>query len=125
MKQKIFSFLLLVVISFVSLTSATHAAGSLKDAMTNLGTAGKKAGTSETQVDVVAGQIIFTALSFVGLIFLVLTVYAGYLWMTARGDSGQIEKAQEIIKAAVIGLIVVMSAYAITALVTSRLGQVG
>lgn len=101
------------------------AKGNLGNALGNLGTAGKQAGTSETSVETVVGQTIFTALSFVGIIFLVLMVYAGYLWMTARGDQGIVEKAQGIIRAAIIGLIVVMSAYAITAVVTARLGGAG
>lgn len=115
------------VTSLISLlhVAPAMAAGNLGDALGNLGTAGKQAGTAETSVEAVVGQTIFTALSFVGIIFLVLMVYAGYLWMTARGDQGVVEKAQGIIRAAIIGLVVVMSAYAITAVVTARLGSVG
>ena len=50
-------------------------------------------------------------------------VYAGYLWMTARGEEEKITKAQNIIKGTIIGLIVVMSAYAITYFVTSGLNK--
>ena len=52
-----------------------------------------------------------------GVIFLVLMVYAGYLWMTARGTEEQIEKAKKIIMAAMIGLIITLGAYSITAFV--------
>ncbi len=62
-----------------------------------------------------------TVLALVGTIFLVLTIYAGILWMTAQGDETKVEKSKEIIKASVIGLIIVMSAYAITYFVTSKL----
>lgn len=96
------------------------AKGNLGDAVGNLGTSGEKAGTQETQLQNVVGTAINTALTLVGLIFLVLMVYAGYLWMTARGEEGQVEKAQKIITAAIIGLVVVMSAAGITKLVTSR-----
>ncbi len=65
------------------------------------------------------GTIINVALSLIGLIFLCLMVYAGFLWLTARGEAEPIDKAKEIIKTSIIGLVVVMSAYAITALVTS------
>ncbi len=67
----------------------------------------------------VIGQIINVALSLVGLIFFCLMVYAGYLWLTARGDSEPVDKAKEIIRTSIIGLVIVMSAYAITVLVTS------
>jgi len=45
--------------------------------------------------------------------------------MTAAGREDQIEKAKEIIKATIIGLAIVMSAYAITFFVTSKLGGTG
>ena len=65
--------------------------------------------------------IIKTVLALVGTIFLILTIYAGVLWMTAQGEESKVEKAKEIIKASIIGLIIIMSAYAITAFVTSKL----
>ena len=68
----------------------------------------------------IVGKAINMVLSMVGLIFLILMVYAGMLWMTARGEESQVETAQKIIKASMIGLFVVVSAYAITFLVTSR-----
>ncbi len=74
-------------------------------------------------IGVISGRIINTALSLVGLIFLILMVYAGYLWMTARGEEAEITKAQNIIKSSVIGLIIVMSAYAITYFVTAGLNK--
>lgn len=74
---------------------------------------------------IVIGNTIGLALGLVGIIFLILMVYGGFLWMTARGESEPVEKAQKIIKAAVIGIIIVMSAYAITMLVTGRLSGGG
>ncbi len=72
------------------------------------------------------------ALSLLGTIFLVLTVYAGYLYMTAGGNEENVTKAKSIIKTSVIGLIIILSAYAITIFVVSRImiatapvGQVG
>lgn len=65
--------------------------------------------------------VIKAVLALVGTIFLVLTIYAGILWMTAQGEEAQITKAVGMIKASVIGLIIVMSAYAITYFVTSKL----
>jgi cytochrome bd-type quinol oxidase subunit 2 len=70
----------------------------------------------------VSGQVIKAALSLVGLAFLLLMVYAGFLWMTARGEDTQIEKARKIISSTIIGLVLVLSAYAITLFVTSQLG---
>ena len=43
------------------------------------------------------------------------------VWMLARGEEDRITKARETIIAAVIGLVIVVSAYAITNLVTERI----
>ncbi|MCU0679465.1 MAG: hypothetical protein MUC28_03425 [Planctomycetes bacterium] len=61
------------------------------------------------------GKIIAIILSFLGVIFLLLMIYGGFTWMTARGNEQQIAKAKGILYNALIGLIVVLAAYAITA----------
>jgi len=61
-----------------------------------------------------AGLIISVVLSLVGVIFLILMIYAGILWMTASGNEQQISKAKGLLVNAIIGLIVVLSAYALT-----------
>lgn len=93
-------------------------ADKLQDATNKLTVVTNGAGTTEGSLSTVVGDIISTALTLVGIIFLILMVYAGFLWMTARGAEDQIEKAKSIISAAVIGLVLIMSAYAISVLVT-------
>lgn len=60
------------------------------------------------------GGIIRVAMTFVGTLFLALTVYAGFLWMTASGNEEKVTKATNILKMAVIGLVIVIAAYGIT-----------
>lgn len=67
------------------------------------------------QLPLVIGRIIRTILGLLGIIFLVLMVYAGFLWMTARGDSKKVDQAKQLITGAIIGVIIISSAYAITA----------
>jgi hypothetical protein len=70
---------------------------------------------------VVVGRVIGTILSFVGVIFFVLIFYGGLRWMTAQGNESEVEKAKQILVAAVIGLIIVLAAYAITAFIGEQL----
>jgi len=65
--------------------------------------------------------IINVVLGLLGVIFLVLTVYAGFLWMTAREDKAVVENAQKILKNAVIGLIITLAAYAISNFVITNI----
>jgi len=83
--------------------------------------AGYDPGTTETTLAETLGTVIKTALSLVGVVFLSLMVYAGYLWMTARGEESQVEKAQKMIRSAVIGLIITVAAHSITSFVVPRI----
>ncbi len=58
--------------------------------------------------------IIKTAMSLLGLVFLGLTVYGGYLWMTAGGNETQVEKAKKTLSSGVIGLAIVLAGYIIS-----------
>ena len=62
----------------------------------------------------------FIILLFI-LIFFGLMVYAGFLWTTAQGDPAKVKKAQDMIKQAIIGMIIVFAAYAISAFVISSI----
>lgn len=53
-------------------------------------------------------------LTFSGIVVVFLITYAGFLWMTAGGNKEQIVKAKSRLINATIGLIIVLSAYAIT-----------
>lgn len=63
------------------------------------------------------GGVINAGLSLLGVLFLLLIIYGGYLWMTGGGNEEQIGRAKKIITSAVTGLIIVGAAYAITAAV--------
>jgi len=74
-------------------------------------------------IPTVAGGIIKIFLSILSIIFIALMLYGGYLWMTDRGNQEQVTKAKELITSAVIGLIIVIAAYAITYFVLYMLAK--
>lgn len=78
---------------------------------------------TDAKPEMLVGQVIQAALSFVGVIFLLLMIYGGYLWMTARGNEEEVTKAKNLIKAAIIGLIIVLAAYAISIFVIKIVGE--
>lgn len=67
------------------------------------------------------GTIVGVVLSFVGAIFFLLILYAGFLWMTAFGSSEKADKAKSIMEHAAIGLVIVLAAYAISRFVFNAL----
>ena len=80
----------------------------------NANLVGSTGGLNQVSVGSIVATIIQTLLGLLALIFLVLMIFAGFQWMTASGNEQKVEKAQETIKTAVIGLVVVLAAYAIT-----------
>ncbi len=69
----------------------------------------------------IIGTVVGAALSFVGVLFLLLMIYGGIVWMTSQGNEQQVEKARNLIIAAIIGLIIVLAAYAITSFIGEQL----
>ncbi len=81
--------------------------------MKDVATIGGYAEADKTSLSAMAGRIVRIAFSFLGIIFLGLTLYGGFLWMTAQGDSKQVDKAKTIIKNSTIGIIVLTAAFGI------------
>ncbi len=69
----------------------------------------------------VANAAIITFFTILGLLFLGLMLYGGYNWMTAMGEEEKVTKAKETIIPAVIGLGILIAAYAITTFVISTI----
>ena len=88
-----------------SLEQAAQGTGHISDNTTNL------------EISVMIGLTIKILLGLVGIIFMVLIIYAGYTWMLARGNETESQKAKDTITRAIIGLFIVLAAYAITTFV--------
>jgi hypothetical protein len=84
------------------------------------------ADNTEKNLEVVVGNIINVALSITGSLLVIYLIYAGFLWMTAEGDTKKVDKAREIIKQSLIGLVIIVAAYAISNYVVLKLaGTIG
>ena len=119
--------LLVSNIAFAALPSSDQEFGNVKKGLGGAFDLFKASGTSagfpENAVppEVIVGQYIQTGIVVIGALFGVLIVYAGYLWMTARGNETQAKKAMDILKDAAVGLVIVIGAYAITSFVVNRI----
>ena len=102
---------------FPSLTSAKTSLRTSVDAVAG----DQGAEFANVSVAGLVGNLINAALSVLGVVLLVLLVYGGYTWMMAQGNEEEITKAKSIIQSAIIGLIIIMAAGAITYFVTHKL----
>ena len=60
-------------------------------------------------------------IALLGVIFVVLIILAGYKWMNAGGEEERVREAKDTIQRAIIGLIIIIAAYAITEFVFTHL----
>ena len=121
-----FFTLLLITLSFVpvvALAAPNIGLGSGKDDLASgiASSSGYNVNIAPNTLTQSVGKVIKVALSFVGTIFFILTVYAGFLWMTAQGNEEQVGQAQGILKMATIGLFVIVMSYTITNYVVKAL----
>jgi hypothetical protein len=76
--------------------------------------AGYDLDVDETTLERTLARNIALVLSFVGVIFVILIIYSGIVWMTAQGNDEKVNSAKKIMTDSIIGLIIVIAAYAIT-----------
>jgi len=120
-KAKLITFIVLVTL----LANASLAFGAItedmKGGITNSGINLPGGGDAEAKAQTIVGQLINAFISLFGVIFMILIIYGGYKWMMASGREEEVSKAKDIIKSAIIGLIIVMASYAISFFVTNAL----
>jgi len=95
--------------------------GDLDKQMQEAGNKGFGAQPSSNSMAQIIAAVIKAFLGLLGVIFVVLIIYAGYSWMTAQGEEEKVNKAKDTLRQAVIGLIIITAAYAITYFVFSNL----
>ena len=108
------------------LTPLAQAATGLEGANTSLELI--KETTTEYQgaesIETVIGRLINVALGLLGIIFLILVVYAGFLYLTDQGEGKKAEKAMKLLTKAITGIVLVVAAYAISNYVIGALVKI-
>lgn len=124
MKNKLFLGILLVATLFPT-TSPVHAAGTSTGfaaemrAQTQAAAGADGAGFGIAQDPRrTAARIVQVFLSIIGVLLLIYITYGGALIFTSAGSEDKINEGKSVIRRAVLGLIIILSAYSITILVT-------
>ncbi len=89
----------------------------------------KKVGAAAGNDDAVGlpemiGNIINILLSIVGIYFVVIVIYAGWLYLSDSGDVVKVKKAKTLLGQAVIGIAIILSAYGISTFVIENLTKI-
>ncbi len=81
----------------------------------------KTTGLGQTDLRSGIGGIIKVALSFLGVIAIVIVLIGGFKYMTAGGQDTKTKEAKNWIISGIIGIAIILSAYAITTFVIEKL----
>lgn len=125
-KKQVFSFVFLVIFGLVGLSAALPARAdqTLINSQVGLNDVGSVYGnTAPEDIRITIAKIINIVLGFLGVIFVGLTIFAGFQYMTAAGNEEKTKKALGLIKNAVIGLVIILMSWMITRFTIRQLGR--
>lgn len=124
--KKLLIISLLGLLVVLGLSSVVQAADFQGNVMTQVGAAagesGAGMGTAKDPQNFIT-DIIRIVLGAVGIIFTGLIFYGGILFLTAQGEEEQAKKGMVVVKASVIGLLVVLASYGIVLFVSNMVGE--
>lgn len=84
-------------------------------------TVGTNLGLPSSDVRVTVARIIRVAMGLLGIIAVVIILIGGFTWMTAGGNEEKVGEAKKWIFSGIIGLAIILSAYAIATFVINQL----
>lgn len=96
----------LLTVATLALPTASYAVISYIDPSQSIGL-----GTADLKDTVI--NIINWVLGLLGIVAVIMILWGGFTWLTAAGSEEKVEKAKEVISAAVIGLVIILLAWAI------------
>ncbi len=128
-KKILSTFLILMTLGIFSFICLRPASASLWDTITDKDEGGLKeigntvfgSETPKNTIPEIIARIIKYLLTFLGVIFIALIIYGGFIYMTAAGASDKIESAKGIIISASIGLAIILASYSFTYFILENL----
>ncbi|HOX60745.1 MAG TPA: hypothetical protein PLV72_01935 [Candidatus Magasanikbacteria bacterium] len=126
MKSKLASIIFLFGIVGATLVGGEFVSAQINPTMVNQVTSQINAGATSAGYGGAVNPYTVTAnyvkmfLSLIGTIFFVMILWGGYEYFTAKGDEDQAKTGLKYIKAAIIGLAIVLASYSITIFIVTR-----
>ncbi len=111
----------LAILAFLVVPVLTLTANAQFDPGLNQVSNGLNNSLSSTDPRIVIGRIINMALGFLGVIAVGIILLGGFKWMTAGGNEEKTGEAKKLLGAGVIGLVIILSSWAIATFVINSL----
>ena len=115
-----FTFVLAPATKVMAIDANTYWGGSIQKQYvdTNSGLAEGSTVRDPRQIIV---DIIKVVLGFLGILAVVIILFAGFKWMTAGGNEENVTAAKKMLIAGIIGLVIILSAYALATFIIKQI----
>jgi len=113
--------LTLIILILLVLPNLCLSQGEIQQGLKNVGEQSGLPGGESGAMYTIVGKVVGIVVGLLGLILAVFIVYGGAMWMTSGGNEEQIKKAKGMIVNAIIGLVIVLLAYAISSFIIDKL----
>ena len=84
---------------------------------------GEQTGLGAEDVRITIAKIIRVVLGILGIVFVLLIIYAGTLYMGSKGDPEKLDSVRKIFISAIIGLAIILASYSLASYILSKLLQ--
>ncbi|MDD5534606.1 MAG: Ig-like domain-containing protein [Patescibacteria group bacterium] len=125
LKKNIFlGFLCLLMVSgflFFILSPVMTKAQEMNNGLENFRSA---ANYANTDLPTAMGRIMKIVLGVLGLAATVIVIMGGFKWMTSGGDENKISEAKKLMMAGIVGILIIVLAYAISSFIIGKLMSV-
>lgn len=118
-----FAISALTITSFYLLAGTVFAAVDPKKYLSESGVGAAIGGTGD-DLPALIGRVVTLIMQLLGLILVIIIIWAGFIWMTSNGDPAKLKKAKDMIYQSIIGLLLVFASYAIGSFVIDKLQNI-
>jgi hypothetical protein len=78
-------------------------------------------GLGSKDIRATIASIINVAMGLLGIVAVCIILLGGFKWMVAGGEQGKVDEAKKLITSGIIGLVIILTAYAIATFVISSI----
>src|SRR3989339_1280872 len=109
----IFVVLIFTILMAAFFIISYEASAQIRESVTNGFGYASSMGLGARDLRTIIFAIINVLLGFLSIVAVLIIMYGGFVWMTSKGDPKRIEDAKNILKNAVIGLVIIFLAFSI------------
>jgi len=121
-RKSLLSILVAVFVTAGALAVAPHAFAQVVDPTSGLSSFAEQAGFSTGDgLTITIARLIRTVMGILGILAVILILVGGFKYMTSGGNDEKIKSAKKLFSSAIIGLVIILSAFAIVQFILGQL----